>query len=94
VVGILRDKDWRAMLAALLPAVDVLWVTDPPSAPAERRWSLAEVAAAFPGAVRVEPAITGALAAARRGAATVLVCGSFHTVGDAMSRLPGFAPLG
>lgn len=94
VVGILRDKDWRAMLAALGPAVDALWVTDPPSAPDGRRWSLAEVAAAFPGAVRVEPDLGRALAAARAGAGTVLVCGSFHTVGGAMSRLPGFAPLG
>jgi hypothetical protein len=24
----------------------------------------------------------------------VLVTGSFHTVGDAMARLPGFQPLG
>jgi dihydrofolate synthase / folylpolyglutamate synthase len=29
----------------------------------------------------------GALALARAGAATVLVTGSFHTVGDAMERL-------
>jgi dihydrofolate synthase/folylpolyglutamate synthase len=94
VAGILRDKDWRAMLAALRPAVDALWVTDPPSAPAGRRWSLAEVANALPGAVRVEPDLRRALEAARAGAGTVLVCGSFHTVGDAMSCLPGFAPLG
>jgi dihydrofolate synthase/folylpolyglutamate synthase len=94
VVGILRDKDWRAMLAALRPSVDGLWVTDPPSAPEGRRWSLAEVAGAFPDAVRVEPELGRALAAARAGAGTVLVCGSFHTVGDAMARLPGFAPLG
>jgi len=27
------------------------------------------------------------------GAATVIVTGSFHTVGDALARLPGFAPV-
>ena len=30
----------------------------------------------------------------RYGAGTVLVTGSTYAVGDAMSRLPGFAPLG
>jgi dihydrofolate synthase/folylpolyglutamate synthase len=94
VVGILGDKDWRAMLTALLGAVDALWVTDPPTAPAARRWDLEAVRSAFAGKVRVEPRLDVALAAARAGARTVLVCGSFHTVGDAMTRLPGFAPLG
>jgi dihydrofolate synthase/folylpolyglutamate synthase len=94
VAGILRDKDWRDMLAMVRPAVDALWVTDPPSAPPGRRWDLTEVTAAFPGVVRAEPDIGRALAAARAGAGTVLVCGSFHTVGDAMACLPGFAPLG
>ncbi|HET7040023.1 MAG TPA: Mur ligase family protein [Gemmatimonadales bacterium] len=94
VVGILGDKDWRAMLAALLGAVDALWVTDPPTAPPARRWDLEAVRSAFAGTVRVEPRLDVALAAALAGARTVLVCGSFHTVGDAMARLPGFAPLG
>ena len=30
---------------------------------------------------------------AQAGAETVLVSGSFYTVGDAMSRLPGFQPF-
>jgi dihydrofolate synthase/folylpolyglutamate synthase len=94
VVGILRDKDWRAMLAALRPVVDRLWATTPPTAPPSRRWSLDEVAAALGPAVLVEPELRRALAAARPGAGTVLVCGSFHTVGDAMACLPGFPPLG
>jgi dihydrofolate synthase/folylpolyglutamate synthase len=94
VVGILGDKDWRTMIAALLPAVDRLWVTDPPTAPPGRRWSLEQVRAAFPAEVMVEPDVDRALSAARARAGTVLVCGSFHTVGDAMARLPGFAPLG
>ena len=34
------------------------------------------------------------LGAAETAAETVLVCGSFHTVGDVAARLPGFAPFG
>ncbi|HWP37239.1 MAG TPA: Mur ligase family protein, partial [Gemmatimonadales bacterium] len=103
VIGILRDKDWRAMLQRLLGVVDAAWLTDPPSAPAARKWDLEEVGRAVGTppirlvrhqAVTIEPDFDRALAAARRGAATVLVTGSFHTVGDALGRLPGFAPLG
>jgi hypothetical protein len=42
----------------------------------------------------VEPEFDLALEQVQRGAGTVLVTGSFFTVGDAMARLPGFAPLG
>lgn len=94
VIGILGDKDWRQMLDALLGAVDALWVTNAPTAPPARAWDLEAVASAFGAAVHVEPELHDALAAASSGARTVLVCGSFHTVGDAMARLPGLAPLG
>ena len=103
VVGILGDKDWRAMLEQLLGATDGLWLTDPPSAPAERRWDLTEVGRtvgrlggqerAHPRVI-VQPDFDRALIDARIGAGTVLVTGSFHTVGNALGRLPGFAPLG
>jgi folylpolyglutamate synthase/dihydropteroate synthase len=42
----------------------------------------------------VEPDFERALHDIQEGAETVLVTGSFHTVGDAMARLPGFAPVG
>jgi dihydrofolate synthase/folylpolyglutamate synthase len=93
LVGILSDKDWRSMLARIDGLADRVWATIPPSAPADRRWSLADVRAAVPSAT-VEPDFERALADAASGAGTVLVTGSFHTVGDAMARLPGFAPLG
>ena len=44
--------------------------------------------------ITIQPDFDRALVAAPVGAATVLVTGSFHTVGDALGRLPGFAPLG
>jgi dihydrofolate synthase/folylpolyglutamate synthase len=98
LVGILGDKDWRRMLRLLAPAVDRLWLTDPPTAPPERRWDLAAVglAAGRLGGSRVvvQPDFARALGEVQQGAAAVLVAGSFHTVGDALARLPGFAPLG
>ncbi|MGA2383559.1 MAG: Mur ligase family protein [Gemmatimonadales bacterium] len=97
VVSILRDKAWREMLETLAGAVDGLVLTRAPSAPVERAWDLHEVSrwARERGIeAAVEPDFAGALDGAARRAATVLVTGSFHTVGDAMSRLPGAPPLG
>ena len=93
LVGILGDKNWREMLALLNAEVDRLWVSIPPTAPPDRGWPLEEVREAFPDAM-VEPDFGAALENVQRGAATVVVTGSFHTVGDAMARLPGFPPLG
>jgi dihydrofolate synthase/folylpolyglutamate synthase len=112
VVGILRDKDWRAMLGLLGQAVDHVWLTQPPTAPEERRWDLEEVAQWASGQREgampyrgdstagpflrhtTQPNFEQALRDAQVDAGTVLVTGSFHTVGDALARLPGFAPLG
>jgi len=85
------------MLETLAGAVDGLVLTRAPSAPVERAWDLHEVSrwARERGIeAAVEPDFAGALDGAARRAATVLVTGSFHTVGDAMSRLPGAPPLG
>ena len=92
LVGIRSDKDWRPMLALLAPAVDRLVLTMPPSIPMLQRWSVSDVRGA--PVAQVEPDFDAALRDVQDGAATVLVTGSFHTVGDALSRLPGFAPVG
>lgn len=94
LVGILQDKDWRTMLTSLKTVVDRLWVTQPPTAPSSRQWDLEAVRRAFGTQFRIEPDFDRALEGVQAGAETVLVTGSFHTVGDAMARLPGFAPLG
>jgi dihydrofolate synthase/folylpolyglutamate synthase len=85
------------MIDVLRPVVDQLILTVPPSIPVMQRWSVGD----FDGpsdrqTVRpsVEPDFERALHDIQEGAATVLVTGSFHTVGDAMARLPGFAPVG
>ncbi|HEU4723110.1 MAG TPA: folylpolyglutamate synthase/dihydrofolate synthase family protein, partial [Gemmatimonadaceae bacterium] len=87
---VLGDKDWRAMLEALLPVARRFVLTDAPTAPASRRWPLrdaAEVAAALGVEVRAIADFDAALAAAATYPETTLVTGSFHTVGDAMARL-------
>jgi dihydrofolate synthase/folylpolyglutamate synthase len=92
LVGIRNDKDWRPMLDLLAPAVDRLVLTVPPSVPVLQRWSVNDVSGR--PVAEFEPNFDAALQQVQDGAATVLVTGSFHTVGDALSRLPGFAPVG
>jgi dihydrofolate synthase / folylpolyglutamate synthase len=87
---VLGDKDWRAMLDVLAPEVDQFVLTNAPSAPASRAWSL-DTAAAYAGskgyAAVALPSFDDALARVNTREGTVLVTGSFHTVGDAMVRL-------
>jgi dihydrofolate synthase/folylpolyglutamate synthase len=87
---VLADKDWRAMIEALRPIASRFILTDAPSAPASRRWSLGE-AARHAATLGVEVAqiadFDEALAAAASRDGDTLVTGSFHTVGDAMARL-------
>ena len=90
VLCALADKDWRAMLEALQPIARRFLLTDAPTAPVGRRWSLPEaaVAASRLGVeVRAIPDFDAALAEASSYAERTLVTGSFHTVGDAMARL-------
>jgi dihydrofolate synthase/folylpolyglutamate synthase len=99
LVSILGDKAWPEMLVLLDQVIDrgVLtlaptaanrgwdidwlraWLRDPSRPPARAAWSLV-------------PDFREAIAAAETGAATVLVTGSFHTVGDVMAAL-GIAPV-
>ena len=78
------------MMEALVPVAARFILTDAPSAPANRRWSVREAAryAAALGAEVVEvPDFDAALVQAASRDAITLVTGSFHTVGDAMARL-------
>lgn len=90
VVCVLRDKDWRGILHAVARAAERIVITMAPTAPASRMWDLDEVELwARDHALPVERIddFERALAHARAEAQTVLVTGSFHTVGDAMERL-------
>lgn len=90
LLAVLADKDWRGVMRALARAVDVFVLTDPPTAPPSRAWDASEAGrfAATEGwrAIVVHD-FDAALARATSEGATVLVTGSFHTVGDAMTRL-------
>ena len=87
---VLADKDWRAMIDELATVVDRFILTSAPTAPSSRAWSLAEVFA-FASREGLEATVIddfdAALVAASAGEGTVVVTGSFHTVGDAMERL-------
>ncbi|MBX7118052.1 MAG: bifunctional folylpolyglutamate synthase/dihydrofolate synthase [Gemmatimonadaceae bacterium] len=90
LVSVLGDKDWRGILRALGGAVDRFLLTNAPTAPASRAWVAAEAlefAKARGYQAELEPDFDRALAVAPSRGVTVLVTGSFHTVGDAMARL-------
>ena len=90
LLTVLTDKDWRGVMGALAPVVDVFVLTAAPTAPASRAWKADEALAYAKSRgwqAVMETDFDRAIATASSLAATVLVTGSFHTVGDAMARL-------
>ena len=90
LIAVLADKDWRGIIRELAPVVDRFIFTSAPSAPLERRWNPAEAqtfASSEGFATDLEPDFDAAIARGKNDAAKLLITGSFHTVGDAMSRL-------
>jgi dihydrofolate synthase / folylpolyglutamate synthase len=90
LVCVLGDKDWRGMLDELARVVDAFILTNAPTAPQSRAWSLAEVAAYASERGYLAEVVEDFGRAVDRALATegtVLITGSFHTVGDAMARL-------
>jgi dihydrofolate synthase / folylpolyglutamate synthase len=90
VLCVLGDKDWRGMMDALSAVVDGFILTDAPTAPRSRAWSLGEAgryAQERGYRVTLQPSFDGALRLALAESGTVLITGSFHTVGDAMAAL-------
>lgn len=97
VIGVLGDKEWKAMLPQLLRRLDRAWLTLPPSAPPERRWDPSEVAAELGRPtchLHVDEDFRRSMARARDsvGGGTVVVTGSVHTVGSALTVL-GLEPF-
>lgn len=90
LIAILADKDWQGIVRELSPVVDRFIFTNAPSAPAERRWNPAAAqtfARTYGFAADLEPDFDEAIARGKIDAETLIITGSFHTVGDAMSRL-------
>jgi dihydrofolate synthase/folylpolyglutamate synthase len=90
IVAVLADKDWRGILTALSASVDHFVLTSAPTAPESRAWR-PEDAVTFARdhgwSADVEHDFARALARGESAGGTVLVTGSFHTVGDAMTNL-------
>ena len=90
LVTVLRDKDWRGMLTALAPVIDHFVLSVAPTAPASRLWDPRD-ALAFARehgwSAELDTNFDRAIERASDVGASVVVTGSFHTVGDAMSRL-------
>ncbi len=90
LLGVLGDKDWRAIMTALARVVDEVVVTRPPTAPESRVWDVND-ALAFARTLSWEAVAEHdfdlALKRVEGMGATTLITGSFHTVGDAMARL-------
>ena len=90
LLAVLADKDWKGIITELAPAVDRFLFTNAPSAPPERRWNpnAAHTFAVEQGfAADLEPDLDIAIERGQTGCETLVVTGSFHTVGDVMSRL-------
>ncbi|MEO7042905.1 MAG: folylpolyglutamate synthase/dihydrofolate synthase family protein [Gemmatimonadaceae bacterium] len=90
VLGVLKDKDWEAMIEELAPVTSLFIITQPLTAPPDRAWD-PHLAAAHANVCKVpvalDPDFRIAMARAQELPGTKVVCGSFHTVGDAMSIL-------
>ncbi|MGH7712420.1 MAG: bifunctional folylpolyglutamate synthase/dihydrofolate synthase [Gemmatimonadaceae bacterium] len=87
---VLTDKDWRGVMQELSAVADHFVLTMAPTAPASRAWCTAdalEYARQQRWNAEVEDDFERALQRARSLGGTVLITGSFHTVGDAMVRL-------
>ncbi|MDQ6738610.1 MAG: bifunctional folylpolyglutamate synthase/dihydrofolate synthase [Gemmatimonadota bacterium] len=95
VLGVLKDKDWYGIIDALAPVANSFIITQPLSAPQDRAWDPMKAAAhanALKVPVALDPDFRVAMERAESLPGTKVVCGSFHTVGDAMTVL-GIDPL-
>jgi dihydrofolate synthase/folylpolyglutamate synthase len=90
VLSVLSDKDWRGIMEALAPVVDRFILTNAPTAPPSRTWNIPDpqhfaTERGWPAEVIRD--FDRALVRGASEGETVLITGSFHTVGDAMARL-------
>jgi len=97
MISILGDKEWPEMLVELDRVLDRGVLTVAPTAASRgwdaawlRRWLAKRARPPAQAAWNLVPDFREALATVERGAGTILVTGSFHTVGDVMDAL-GFS---
>jgi dihydrofolate synthase/folylpolyglutamate synthase len=91
VIGMMRDKDIPSVIKQLLPEVDVWFSANLPSPRSAEASALAEVIRSQTDGTEVEAcadvfAACEAAKTAARDEDRILVCGSFYTVAEALSR--------
>ncbi|MBA7678171.1 Folylpolyglutamate synthase [subsurface metagenome] len=90
LLGILKDKDIKGILAQLAPLASRIIITRPQSPRAEEPEEIAEIAKEYSGSIvikeKVSQAIEYALSCAKRRD-IVLITGSLYTVGEAIKVL-------
>jgi dihydrofolate synthase/folylpolyglutamate synthase len=90
LLGVLGDKDWGKMIDRLSSAVNEIVLVSPPTAPKSRAWNALEAlqyANDRGYTARVETDFAKAVTVTPESAGTVVITGSFHTVGDSLSVL-------
>jgi dihydrofolate synthase / folylpolyglutamate synthase len=90
VLGVLADKDWRGMIDELSEIASRIVLVTAPSAPHGRVWESRE-ALDYASLRGIDAVVAGdferAIGDARVSRGTVIITGSFHTVGDALVML-------
>jgi dihydrofolate synthase/folylpolyglutamate synthase len=90
LVAVLGDKDWQGIMRAIAPSVDRLFITTPPGAPAGREFdpnAAYEYAIAQNWNAELDTNFDDAITRMSKRCGTIIITGSFHTVGAAMKRL-------
>ncbi len=90
LVAVLGDKDWKGIMRELVTAVDRLFITMPPDAPAGREFDpneAYEYAISQNWNAELDSNFDDAMTRIQKRCGTVVITGSFHTVGAALKRL-------
>ncbi len=90
VVAVLGDKDWKGIMRELAPAVDRFFITTPPDAPKGREFDpneAYEYALSQNWNAELDADFDDAMTRIQKRCGTIVITGSFHTVGAAMKRL-------
>ncbi len=90
VVAVLGDKDWKGIMRELAPAVDRFFITAPPDAPKGREFDpneAYEYALSQNWNAELDADFDDAMTRIQKRCGTIVITGSFHTVGAALKRL-------
>lgn len=90
VVAVLGDKDWKGIMHELSSAVDRFFITTPPDAPKGREFDpneAYEYALSQNWNTELDANFDDAMTRIQKRCGTIVITGSFHTVGAAMKRL-------